>query len=448
MGKKKIDMLSGSIWDKIIMFALPLAASSILQQLFNSADIAIVGNFAGNHALAAVGANSPIINLLVNLFVGLSVGANVVIATFIGEKNQKRTSAAVQTSIVLSIISGFILLVIGLVFARPILELISTPEEIIGLAQNYLRIYFMGMPFIMLYNFAAAIMRSNGDTKRPLIALLVSGIINVCLNLFFVVVCHMNVEGVAIATVLANVVSSLMLVYFLVKDQGIIHLDLHNLHINKPILIRIAKIGLPAGLQGTVFSISNVCIQSATNGLGANAIAGSAAALNYEYFAYFIVSAFGQTAVSFIGQNYGAKNYQRCKDITRWSFILGISATLVSSFLFVFFREPLVSIFTSDPQVAQFAYDKILFIISFEFLNFIIELVSGCLRGIGYSSVPAIICVVGICGIRVFYVYLIYPSMVSFSNLMMVYPISWVVTVLALIIVYFFVQKKAYKLAV
>lgn len=448
MGKKKIDMLSGSIWDKIIMFALPLAASSILQQLFNSADIAIVGNFAGNHALAAVGANSPIINLLVNLFVGLSVGANVVIATFIGEKNQKRTSAAVQTSIVLSIISGFILLVIGLVFARPILELISTPEEIIGLAQNYLRIYFMGMPFIMLYNFAAAIMRSNGDTKRPLIALLVSGIINVCLNLFFVVVCHMNVEGVAIATVLANVVSSLMLVYFLVKDQGIIHLDLHNLHINKPILIRIAKIGLPAGLQGTVFSISNVCIQSATNGLGANAIAGSAAALNYEYFAYFIVSVFGQTAVSFIGQNYGAKNYQRCKDITRWSFILGISATLVSSFLFVFFREPLVSIFTSDPQVAQFAYDKILFIISFEFLNFIIELVSGCLRGIGYSSVPAIICVVGICGIRVFYVYLIYPSMVSFSNLMMVYPISWVVTVLALIIVYFFVQKKAYKLAV
>lgn len=448
MDKKKIDMLSGSIWDKIILFALPLAASSILQQLFNSADIAIVGNYAGNHALAAVGANSPIINLLVNLFVGLSVGANVVIATFIGERNQKRTSAAVQTSIVLSIISGFILLVIGLVFARPILELISTPEEIIGLAQNYLRIYFMGMPFIMLYNFAAAIMRSNGDTKRPLIALLVSGVVNVCLNLFFVVVCHMNVEGVAIATVLANVISSLMLVYFLVKDQGIIHLDLHSLHVNKLILIRIAKIGLPAGLQGTVFSISNVCIQSATNGLGANAIAGSAAALNYEYFAYFIVSAFGQTAVSFIGQNYGAKNYQRCKDITKWSFILGMAATLSSSFLFVFFREPLIGIFTSDVQVAQFAYDKVLFIISFEFLNFIIELLSGCLRGIGYSSVPAIICVAGICGIRVIYVYLIYPSIASFNNLMMIYPISWSITVTVLIFVYFFVQKRAYKIAV
>ena len=279
--KKQIDMLNGSIWDKLLLFALPLAASSILQQLFNAADVAVVGNFAGGEALAAVGANGSVINLLVNLFVGLSIGTNVVVASFIGQKDDKRTSQAVHTSILLSMISGLVLLVVGILFARPILELMSTPEDIIDLATLYLQIYFAGMPFIMLYNFTSAILRSKGDTKRSLLSLLVSGVINVILNLFFVIVCHMSVEGVAIATVISNIISSLMLMYFLMHETDALKVELKKLCIHKDILLKVAKIGVPAGLQSTVFSISNVIIQTALNALGSAAVAASAAALNY-----------------------------------------------------------------------------------------------------------------------------------------------------------------------
>lgn len=442
--KKQIDILNGSIWDKIILFALPLAASSILQQLFNAADVAVVGHFSGSIALAAVGANSSVINLLVNLFVGLSIGANVVVASYIGQNDEKRTSKAVHTSILLSIISGLILVVVGLLFARPILELISTPEDVLDLAVLYLQIYFSGMPFIMLYNFTSAILRSKGDTKRPFISLLVSGIINVLLNLFFVAVLKMSVEGVAIATVISNIISSLMLMYFLMHETDALKLDLHQLHIDLDILKRIAKIGIPAGLQGIVFSISNVVIQTAVNALGSAAVAASAAALNLEYFAYFVCSAFAQAATTFIGQNYAAKKYERCKQITRWSFILGTLCTSIVCVIFIFAHKFFISFFTSDLTVAQFAYTRIYIILSFELLNMIIEIISGCLRGIGYSTIPAIICVAGICGIRIFYIYTIYPSIASYANLMWIYPISWTFTSGALIIAYFILQKKAY----
>ena len=284
--KKTFDMLNGSIWNKLILFALPLAASSILQQLFNAADVAVVGSFAGSGALAAVGANGPIINLLVNSFVGLSIGANVVIASFIGQNDEKRTSLAAHTSILMSVIIGIVLLFVGFFFARPILELMSTPDDIINLAEVYLKIYFIGVPFVMLYNFAAAVLRSKGDTQRPLIALFIGGVINVILNLFFVVVLHMSVEGVAIGTVVSNIFSSMMLLYWLMHETDALRIDLKQLKINDRILKRIAKIGVPAGLQGMVFSISNVCIQSSLNALGSDAIAASSAALNYEYFAY------------------------------------------------------------------------------------------------------------------------------------------------------------------
>lgn len=241
--KKQIDMLNGSVWDKLLLFALPLAASSILQQLFNAADVAVVGNFAGGEALAAVGANGSVINLLVNLFVGLSIGTNVVVASFIGQKDDKRTNQAVHTSILLSMISGLVLLVVGILFARPILELMSTPEDIIDLATLYLQIYFAGMPFIMLYNFTSAILRSKGDTKRPLLSLLVSGVINVILNLFFVIICHMSVEGVAIATVISNIISSLMLMYFLMHETDALKVELKKLYIHKDILLKVAEKG-------------------------------------------------------------------------------------------------------------------------------------------------------------------------------------------------------------
>ena len=395
--KKQIDMLNGSIWDKLLLFALPLAASSILQQLFNAADVAVVGNFAGGEALAAVGANGSVINLLVNLFVGLSIGTNVVVASFIGQKDDKRTNQAVHTSILLSMISGLVLLVVGILFARPILELMSTPEDIIDLATLYLQIYFAGMPFIMLYNFTSAILRSKGDTKRPLLSLLVSGVINVILNLFFVIVCHMSVEGVAIATVISNIISSLMLIYFLMHETDALKVELKKLCIHKDILLKVAKIGVPAGLQSTVFSISNVIIQTALNALGSAAVAASAAALNYEYFTYFVISAFSQAAVTFIGQNYAAKKYQRCKDITKWTILLSSLSTLFVSFAFIFFHEFCISFFTSDLQIANLAYTRMYIVLSFQIINMVIELLSGFLRGIGYSSIPALICVLGIC---------------------------------------------------
>lgn len=440
-------MLNGSIWNKILLFALPLAASSILQQLFNAADVAVVGNFAGGEALAAVGANGSVINLLVNLFVGLSIGTNVVVASFIGQRDDKRTSQAVHTSILLAIISGFILLVVGIIFARPILELMSTPDDIIDLASLYLQIYFAGMPFIMLYNFASAILRSKGDTKRPLLSLLVSGIINVLLNLFLVVVCHMSVEGVAIATVISNIISSLMLLYFLMHETDALKVELKKLRIHKTILIKIAKIGVPAGLQSSVFSISNVIIQSALNALGSAAVAASAAALNYEYFTYFVLSAFSQAGVTFIGQNYAAKKYDRCKSITKWTFILSSISTLLVSFGFIFFREFCISFFTSDPEIATLAYSRMHIILTFQIVNMTIELLSGFLRGLGYSSIPALVCVLGICGIRVVYIYTIYPSIASFNNLMIIYPISWIITAISLIIIYFIIHRKVYRIA-
>lgn len=443
--KKQIDMLNGSIWDKLLLFALPLAASSILQQLFNAADVAVVGNFAGGEALAAVGANGSVINLLVNLFVGLSIGTNVVVASFIGQKDDKRTSQAVHTSILLSMISGLVLLVVGILFARPILELMSTPEDIIDLATLYLQIYFASMPFIMLYNFTSAILRSKGDTKRPLLSLLVSGVINVILNLFFVIVCHMSVEGVAIATVISNIISSLMLMYFLMHETDALKVELKKLCIHKDILFKVAKIGVPAGLQSTVFSISNVIIQTALNALGSAAVAASAAALNYEYFTYFVISAFSQAAVTFIGQNYAAKKYQRCKDITKWTILLSSLSTLFVSFAFIFFHEFCISFFTSDLQIANLAYTRMYIVLSFQINHMVIELLSGFLRGIGYSSIPALICVLGICGTRIIYIYSIYPSIASYNNLLIIYPISWIITALALICVYLFIHKKVYQ---
>ena len=383
--KKTFDMLNGSIWNKLILFALPLAASSILQQLFNAADVAVVGSFAGSGALAAVGANGPIINLLVNSFVGLSVGANVVIASFIGQNDEKRTSLAAHTSVTMSVIIGIVLLFVGFFFARPILELMSTPEDIINLAEIYLKIYFLGVPFVMLYNFAAAILRSKGDTQRPLIALFIGGVINVILNLFFVVVLHMSVEVVAIGPVISNVFSS-------------------------------------------------------------DAIAASSAALNYEYFAYYILSSFAQAAVTFIGQNYSAKKYDRCKKITLQSFLLGGVTTMVACMIFVIFDHFFISFFTSDISVASLAYTRMKIILPFQFLNMSIEVFSSVMRGVGYSSVPAGICVAGICGVRLAYLYTIYPSIASYDNLLIIYPISWFVTVVALALVYFIhVRPKVYS---
>lgn len=439
---REIDILNGSLIDKIILFALPLAASSILQQLFNSADVAVVGKFAGSEALAAVGANGAVINLLVNLFVGLSVGANVVISTFIGKGEEQNIKKAVHTSILIAVLSGLLLMIIGITFAKTILTAMSTPENIIDLAVKYLRIYFSGMPFIMLYNFTASIFRSKGDTKRPLLALTVSGIVNVLLNLFFVVVLHMNVEGVAIATVISNIISSSILLYWLKKEKGDFRFEIKCLKISVNIVKSMAKIGVPAGVQGMVFSFSNVIIQSALNGLGSVAVAASAAALNYEYFAYFVLSSFSQAGVTFISQNYGAGNRERCRRVVKSCLVLGMVSTIVTCGIFIVFSRPLVGIFTSDTAVAELAIIRIKYILTFELINMTIEVLSGCMRGLGYSFVPACVCVLGICGFRILWIYTVFQRTLTFESLMMVYPSSWAITVMAIIISFIFVKKR------
>ena len=311
--KNTIDMTHGTLWNKLLIFALPLAASSILQQLFNSVDTAVVGRFASSRALAAVGSNSSLIALMINLFIGISLGSNVIISRYIGQKAEEHVKGAIHTAIVVALCSGIFVLVLGQFIARPVLTLMGTPKDVLDLAVLYLRIYFLGMPFIMLYDFSSSILRSIGDSRRPLYALIAAGIINTGLNLILVIVFHLGVSGVAIATVVSNIVSSGILFYILLHEQEPIRVKLSGLSIDWGELKKILIIGVPAGLQGMVFSLANVCIQSMINSFGSNAIAGSAAALNFEFFAYFMVNAFAQTTVTFTSQNYGAGDFQRCK---------------------------------------------------------------------------------------------------------------------------------------
>ena len=313
----RIDMLHGGIFRKLLLFALPLIASGILQQSFNSVDVAVVGQFASSQALAAVGSNGLVISLIINLFIGISIGANVVIAHYIGRQDEKGIKNAISTTAIIAVTSGIFLLITGLLIAKPILEALDTPEDVIDLAVLYLRIYSLGMPFMMIYNFGAAILRSLGDTKRPFYSLVVAGAINVGLNLLLVIEFEMSVAGVAVATVISNIVNAGIIVFFLTHEKGVFRLELKQLSISKAELKKILQIGVPAGIQGMVFSISNVFVLATINSFGSAAVAGSSAALNYEYYCYFVVSAFAQATVAFTSQNYGAGQIERCKTIFR-----------------------------------------------------------------------------------------------------------------------------------
>lgn len=442
MAAKEMDMLNGSLWDKILLFAIPLAASSIFQQLFNSADVAVVGKFAGDAALAAVGANTFIINLMVNIFVGLSVGANVVVSNAMGESSSRSVSRGVHTSIAVSLICGILLSLVGIAFARVILQAISTPADILDLATLYFRIYFAGMPFIMLYNFCAAILRSKGDTKRPFYVLAVAGVINLVLNIVFVVGFHMDVDGVAIATVFSNVVSSLTLLHFLRHEMGPFKFEFWKLRVTPLILNRIVKVGLPAGLQGAVFSFSNVCIQAAINSLGSTAVAASAVAMNPELIVYFWLASFGHACVTFVGQNFGAKKLNRIRKTVRWGILLAGSSTLALGALVSLFYHPILGIFTNDENTIAMGAYRVYIVIGFEFINVLIDICSGALRGMGSSVLPALICVFGICGVRIFWVFFMFPRYGTFQALMVCYPLSWICTGLVLVGIYMHVIRK------
>ncbi len=443
----RMDMLSGGIASKLMMFALPLAASSILQQLFNSVDVAVVGHFARNpaEATAAVGCNGPVINLIINLFIGISVGANVVISNHIGAGRREEAGRAVHSAMAIALISGVLLIFAGLAISAPILTIMNTPESVRGYAVEYLRIYSLGMPFVMVYNFGSAILRSIGDTRRPLICLVISGILNACLNLFLVVVFHLDVAGVAIATVISNAVSSAMVWVFLMRERGEVHLDPRRLAVSIQDLSRILKVGVPAGLQSMVFSFSNVIIQSVLNGFGTAAVAGSAVALNYENFSYFIISAFTQAAVTFTSQNFGAGQYARCRRIFRLCMAMSMVLTACMSWTFILGRGFFASLFTSDPEVLRYAASRMVMVLSLNFLSSTYEVGGASLRGIGYSMTPAVLTVFGTCVFRLFWAYAVCRIFPDFEVLLSVYPISWVITGSAVLCAYFILRRKAFR---
>lgn len=424
--KKQLDMMHGSIYDKLIFFALPLAASGILQQLFNSIDVAVVGQYAGKTALAAVGANSAVIAVLVNLFTGLSLGTNVVIATFIGQGRKSEVSKVVHTSIVLAFFSGMILLCFGIRFAYDILHLIGTPDNVIDHATLYLAIYLLGMPFIMLYNFGAAILRSIGNTRLPMFALVIAGIVNTLLNLYLVVVCGMGVDGVAIATVVSNIISCTIVIVSLMRAEDMIRLMPSKLAIDKGHLKRIIAVGAPAGLQGVVFSLSNVFVQTGINRFGDVGVAGSSTGLIFEYFSYYVSNAFAQAAVTFASQNYGAGDYKRCKRICRISLLEAIIFTELLSSIFVIFRYPLVGIFTPDSEVAKYAIWRMLRVMALEGMTAIYEVPGGVMRGMGQSVLPAGLTIFGTVGFRILWLHTVFAMWPRFTVLMWVYPVSWV----------------------
>ena len=440
---KDIDMLHGSLWDKILLFAMPLAATSILQQLFNAADVAVLGQFVGKEAMAAVGSNAPLTGLLVNIFVGLSIGSNVIIARYIGQRNARRISDSIHTSIAVGFIGGLIVMALGLLICEPMLGVLGVPAEIKPLAALYLRIIMIGMPFTMLYNFLAAIFRSRGDTNTPLIVLTISGCINVALNLFFVIVMHLGVAGVALATIIANALSAVMLLYVLhERTDEPYRISFRKLRIRWYILRDVMRIGIPSGLQGMVFSISNLIIQSAINSLGADVMAGSSAAFYLEIFAFFILQAFSQACTSFVSQNYGAGNLQRCHKVVRWCVSMNVVLTQALCFILIVFADPLLSIFNPDPDVIAMGHIRVVIILLFEFFNCINETLSAAMRGLGYSLVPALTSLIGICGVRIAYVYTIFPAHHTFRALLICYPMSWAVTMTVMLISYLLVVRK------
>lgn len=428
--KFEMDMCSGSIFKKLLFFCIPLMFSSVLQLLFNAADVIVVGRFAGDEALAAVGSNTALINLLVNFFMGLSIGANVLVARFYGAKQEKALSETVHTAMLVSLISGIFLTIIGCLGARQLLEWMQTPKEVIDLSVVYLRIYFLGMTASMLYNFGSAILRAVGDTRRPLYFLMIAGVVNVVLNLIFVIVFKMSVAGVALATVISQCISAGLILYCMIKDKGSIRLNIKELRIVPDKLVQIIRIGLPASFQGMLFSFSNVIIQSSVNSFGATVVAGNSAASNIEGFVYVSMNAFYQGAISFISQNVGAGKFERVNRIVLTAEACVLAVGLLLGNLVVFLGEPLLGLYTTSPEVMRAGMERMEVICRLYALCGMMDVMVGVLRGLGYSIMPMLVSLVGACGLRLFWIFTFFklPQFHNMTSLYGTYPISWLLT--------------------
>lgn len=438
-------MIHGPLLGKILLFTLPLMASSILQLLFNAADIIVVGRYAGSDALAAVGSTGALINLLTNMFIGFSVGANVLVARYYGAGKLDEVSETVHTSVMLSIIGGILLAAIGIIFASPLLELMGTPENVLPLAALYVRIYFAGMPVILLYNYGSAILRAIGDTKRPLYYLAVAGVLNIILNLIFVIVFEMSVAGVALATILSQTLSAILVIRCLMHTEGGCHLDLHQLKIHSHKLWKILQLGLPAGLQGSIFSLSNVLIQSSVNSFGAIAMAGNSAAANIEGFTYVAMNSFYQAAITFVSQNMGAMEFKRIRKIA-WQCLACVTVTgaLLGNLSF-FFGHQLLGIYSDEAEVIRYGIYRLEVIGTTYFLCGIMDVCVGCLRGIGYSFLPMVVSLLGACGFRILWIFTVFKGHHDLHTLYISYPISWAITASVHIICFLILYRRMVK---
>lgn len=441
----EIDMCNGPLFGKILTFSIPLMLSGILQLLFNAADTIVVGRFAGSTALAAVGSTSSLINLLTNLFIGFSVGANVLVARFYGARKEKEVEDTVHSAILLSLICGIVLLLIGITITRQILVWMGTPEDVLEQAALYLQIYFLGMPVMLLYNFGSSILRAIGDTKRPLYYLIFAGIINVILNLIFVIGFHLGVAGVAIATVVSQAVSATLIVRCMTRLEGCCRLNLKQIRLTKDKTKQIMRIGLPAGLQGMVFSLSNVLIQSSVNSFGSIAMAGNTAAMNIEGFIYIAMNTFHQTAMSFTSQNFGAGRQERIRRVLLLCLGMVTTVGLVLGMAAYFAGTPLLSIYSSDPKVIQYGLLRMSVICTTYCLCGIMDTMVGALRGIGYSFMPMVVSLLGACGLRIIWIFTFFQWNRSLFTLYISYPVSWLITGAVHMICYAIVRRKQLK---
>lgn len=443
--KYSMNMTEGALLPKIISFTLPLIASSVLQLLFNAADMIVAGRYVGANALAAIGSTSSLINLLVNLFMGLSVGGNVLVARFFGSGREKDVSETVHTAILLSLTSGIFLAAFGYIAAPQILILMGTPEEVLGLASLYIRIYFLGMPVMMLYNFGSAILRAIGDTKRPLMFLTVAGVVNVICNVTFIVFLGRGVDGVALATVLSQALSAFLVLSCLLKTNECYKIEISKLRFTKDKLLQILRLGIPAGIQGCLFSISNVLIQSSVNSFGADTMAGNSACSNIEGFVYVIMNAFHHTALSFTSQNYGAKNFERIKKVCFNCMILVIACGMGAGLLAYGFGPSLLSLYANSTDrdvVVHYGMIRMQIIMLTYFTCGTMDCMVGCIRGLGYSVMPTIVSLLGACGFRILWIFTVFASLRSLECLYMSYPISWVITTTAHIICFSIIFRK------
>lgn len=442
--KYEIDMCNGTIMDKLISFSVPLILSGILQLLFNAVDIIVVGRFSGSQALAAVGSTTALINIFTNLFIGISLGANVLAARFYAAQKDKEMSETVHTAIMLALISGVVMLFVGIFFARGALELMGTPNDVIGQSTLYMRIYFAGMPFFMLYNYGAAILRAVGDTKRPLLFLIVSGVVNACLNLFLVIAFHLGVAGVAIATVTAQGISCALVLRCLQRSQASYQLRFRDLKIRGCYVQQIFQVGLPAGIQSTVINFSNALLQSSVNSFGSIAMAGYTAANNLFGFLYVSTNSITQACMSFTSQNYGVGKWKRMDRVLFDCIILSVAVMLILGGGMYFFGPEVLKIYTTNPRVISCGMEVLTYTTLTYFLCGIMDLLPGALRGMGYSSVPMILSIIGTVGTRIVWIFGIFPNHRSLDILFISYPVSWMITIVLQVICFYFVRRKVH----